>query len=457
VNFIEFRKRLIAVSFEDDLVKVVYVQNDGKGLAVRKALAIPDADFDDFLEHTKDKEFVVVANFHTMYQDLISLPPAKDKYLETLAGMEIKKRFTGAENFSFFWSVYATTAHEGKQTHETFVYAMSHEDLDPILERFHRHDKTVLALYPSILPLTSTLPTDAAPDETLFCVLDTGQQKTLFLVKNGKIRFVRATQSQVHGLEGPDIDNINMTANYFRQTLRANPSRIVFVGTRNYPYESVRGLIAPATVVSHPPGVTARPEVLVEHVLPISAALFYTGRPWGNLLPRAYRALGVERKVVSSCVVLFLLFSLLCVGSIAYRIPEVTRLHERIQALRTGIASEGRIVRDYGAGNSELQRFTPLVAYMNRAYSAHDIEKALVGFKFLPMEHIEVDSVVMNAKDGSLVIRLQGSVAARNYADMDQYYRGLVDAIRNSGLMDVLSQGLDPKTMVFVVEARWKT
>ncbi|MBA4416509.1 MAG: hypothetical protein C0392_01155 [Syntrophus sp. (in: bacteria)] len=450
-------KKYVAVSFENDLMKIAYVQQDDKNLVVQRTRTVPDAEFDDFLKNTRDKEFIVVHSFYTMYQDIFLLPPAKDEYLKELARIEIEKHFTGVSGFSFFYSFLGTAENEGVKAKEIFVYAVNYDDLNPIIERFNRFDKTIIALYPSIVPLAGILESGALPDETLFCILDLGIQKTLFLVKNGKIRFVRVTQSENPGISAPDIDNINMTANYFRQTLRINPSKIVFVGTTDYPYESVSGLIAPVTTFQQPKDIIALPQVIDEYLLPISSVFFHRNAHWGNLLPASYQALWVQKKVVSLSVALFILLSLISIGSIAWRIPESSHLKRNIEGLKKDISRNEVVFHEFQSSHRELQRVVPFIIHMNKVNSAADMQKTLAALKFLPVENIRVDSVHIQMKEEKIVIRLQGIVTAKSYTDMDTCFSKLIEAIKSARDMEITTQTLDAKIKSFVVEVKWKS
>lgn len=204
------RNSYSAVSFEGDSIKVAYLDEKGRSLFVRDVVTIGDSEFDAFLEATPAREFIVVKDFRVIYQDVLTLPPAETKYIRSLAEAEIRKHFTGVSDFSFFYSLLGTEEHEGKKVKEVFVYAVGSEDLSPLIDRFVRHDKIVLALYPSIVPLTAALRSYSVSQELLLCVLDLGLQKTLFLVKDGQIRFVRVTQSHQKGISELDVNSISL-------------------------------------------------------------------------------------------------------------------------------------------------------------------------------------------------------------------------------------------------------
>ena len=77
-------KRKIAISFENDVVKIVYAQAARTGTLVEKTLTLDNDEFDRFLATMREDEFIVVQNFETVYQDIVSLPPAREKCLRSL-------------------------------------------------------------------------------------------------------------------------------------------------------------------------------------------------------------------------------------------------------------------------------------------------------------------------------------------------------------------------------------
>ncbi|MBI3592968.1 MAG: hypothetical protein HY099_05755, partial [Nitrospirae bacterium] len=83
----------IAVSFEDELIRVVYASTDREKIVIKKTLVLKDGEFDNFLEKEKTRRFTVVCDFKTAYQDILLLPPVKEKYLKRIVETEIRKRY----------------------------------------------------------------------------------------------------------------------------------------------------------------------------------------------------------------------------------------------------------------------------------------------------------------------------------------------------------------------------
>jgi hypothetical protein len=450
------RKSLVAVSFEEDLVKVARVLCEDGSFFVQETLALWDSELDDYLQTTKDRDFIVVCTFPTFYQNVLSLPPAQDKYLRVLSEMEVKKDFVEVKEFSFFHDVLEETQHEGKRVKETFVFAVDYEEVHNIIERFGRFNKTIVGFYSSVLTLSALLPpTDEMGDEAVLCVLNTGRNKTLFLLKGGKPRFVRTTQSDEPGINDPDIDNINMTINYSRQTLRLSPARAILIGTGEG-REPVPGLVVPSAYLEYPPSIIGATESMADYIVPLSAVLLHKNGPRGSLLPPAYQTMKTQRSVLLWSTVLLVVLSLIAAGDIGLTVSEIPGLRNKIDRTRQEIVEKQAVWKEYEGEKAELQSLMPLITYMNKAHSSPDVQKALMALNFLPMQNVRVDSIQIDRQDNGLAIRLQGIVLASNFTDMDRYYRRLIELMKGAQGFVITTHGINVKDMVFSVEAKWK-
>jgi hypothetical protein len=450
------QKKCVVASFEGNVVKVAYVSQAGGKAAIDKAYSFQDGEFDGFLEVSRDREFVVVCTFPTFYQGILSLPPAKEKYFPTLVEMAVRKNFVGAQEFMFFYDVIEEAQQEGRKTKETFAFSVEYEQVSIIIDRFNRYGKTVVALYPSVLTLAA-LSQRLLPlrDETLLGVLDTGTGKTLFLLKDGRLRFVRFVQSEEPGIHAGDVDNINMTVSYFRQTLRLSPSRILFLTTGESAEETAK-LVAPHVRLNEIPGVDAPAQTISQYVVPLSAALYSPELKRGNLLTPAYKTLPIQKTALTAATVLLLLMTLGGFGSIALSLRDASVVKGRINALQREITEKEPLFKAYETASGDLQRTAPLVAYMNKTSSSPDVKKALAALSFLPMDHVTTESIQLEAKEDGLAIAVRGSIRANTFADMDTRYRGLITRLNAIRGIHVGTDQIDPKDMTFTIEAKWK-
>ncbi len=69
----------VAVSFEDNLVKVVYASSDKGRTVVQKTTSFKDEEFDSFLKTTRLPDLTVVCNFKRFYSDILYCSPCKTR------------------------------------------------------------------------------------------------------------------------------------------------------------------------------------------------------------------------------------------------------------------------------------------------------------------------------------------------------------------------------------------
>ena len=120
--------RQIAVSFENETVKIVYASFKGRNLLIGKTLTLTNDEFEDFLKKEKSRDFIVVCDFKIFYQDIMLLPPVNEKYFKNIVEAEAKKRFSELKDFTFFHSILGERMHEGRRVKETFFFAVANDE-----------------------------------------------------------------------------------------------------------------------------------------------------------------------------------------------------------------------------------------------------------------------------------------------------------------------------------------
>ncbi|MCX5802921.1 MAG: hypothetical protein NTU69_05220 [Proteobacteria bacterium] len=308
----------IAVSFEDGLVKVAYGTLTHGDLVVTRTLTLKDEEFDDFLTREKTPDFIVVNNFKTFYQDVLLLPPAGEKYLKTLVESGIRKNAPELKNFTFFYAVLRERLYEGKMVKETFVFAVDNSELNLLIERFTRYGKNVSRLYSDVFALSQLIQSSGeSDDKTVLCILDSSSTKSLFLIREGKLFFIRVVQS--------------------RQTLRENPSKALLISPFEKDHKAVEGLTVPLAFIEYPPNIVAAEEVKQDFVLPISALLVAKKFHRESLLPKTYRGFLVQKTILLLCIGVFLLSSVLGLGYMMLRFYEVYSIKKNIAPLKDAL------------------------------------------------------------------------------------------------------------------------
>ncbi len=460
----------IAVSFEDEVVKIVYASLSHGSLTVRKTLLLKDEEFDDFLARERHREFIVVADFKLAYYDILCLPPAKDKYIRRLVESEIRKRNPELKDFSFSYSVLGETLRESRKALEVFFYAVNNADLYQIIRRFDKYGKTVKSLFPvaaALSRLINALPISG--DEPQLCIAETGLNKTLFLVKGGKLHFIRTANALESGIHDFDVHDINMTLNYCRQTLRIAPSSVLLLGSVCLGYDAAMGFAVPSASMLLPDGlpgqcvyipenILARREDVMPFAAPIAALLPYSTADAFNILPGQYEFMKLQKKGLAFCTVCFILLSLIGLWYLRTKTSEISRLKGEAGLIRTEISMMESSRRNYDMHNAELMKYMPMINFLNSVNSAPDAQKALLSLSSLKEprnQAVDIKTLTVAVDSGALKLTLKGNIEAEKYADIDKHYLTLVDELRRLKGMTVVSDTLDMKNKSFQIEARY--
>ena len=448
----------IAVSFENESVKVVYVSINRGNIVVKKALTLTDEEFDRFLQTEKDNNFTVVSDFQNFYQDIITLPPAKEKYLRSLVKLEIKKKSPELKDFSFYYTVLRDIQREGKQLKEVFVLAVSNEDLNSVVDRFDKHNKSVRYLYPNVLTLSNFVAlTNGEPDQPVLNVVDLGITKTIFLMKNHKLHFVRVAQSDGKGINDIDVENINMTIAYCRQTLRLNPTNVALIGSPGDRQKTNLNLVAAVESIQYPTNIVAFEETIAEYIVPISAFLHDKELRKNNLLPEYCKSLLFQKMVLKYGIVSFLLFSLVGAGYTGMKVVGISSLKDNITTLRREINEKQPIVSEYETQSKELQQLMPTVNFINTLNASPDVQKVLIALQCLSMKNVKTQSISINNDKDLLQIQVNGSISSNNFAELQSTYKDLLGEIKKVNNLEISTQKLELKSKSFSLDLRWKT
>lgn len=435
-------KQQVAVSFEDNVVKVVYSSSRKGRTIVQKTMIFKEEDFDSFLKTTKLPDLTVICHFKKFYSDLMTAPPTKPAYLKKIVEAEIRKRFPDLKDFSFFFSMLTGKAAGEKGTREVFFFAVDNSELTEIIERFNKFDKSVRYIYPDIL-IFSRLITSSGEfnSKTVLPMFTSGTDRTLFLVREGQICFIRVTPSSVHNLTDVDVDNMNMTVSYCRQKLRVNPESIILMNAKNN--EGPFNTIIPTVPVTYPKGVLAPEETLQNFIAPISAIIFQQNLKNENLLPLKYKTLYNYRSIASYASILFLMLSLLGLVHICINLSQISIVNEKINLLRKELTGIDAITAAYDKDTEKMQQIVPLINFVNDAHATPDIRRALASLTFLPMENVHIKVIQITNRRDALLIQVTGFVHAKKYGDMHRIFVSLLNNFQNISGMAIVSKNIE--------------
>jgi len=442
----------IAVSFEDERVKVVYGSLRKGTVTVQKTVTFKEEELDHWLAVEKARHFIVVCQFNAFFSDTVLLPPAKDKYLAKMVEAEIRKKFPECKDFSYFFTVLGTKEAGLRPVKEVFFYAVDNGILRNIVERFDRFNKKVTLLCPDVLALSHMVQaTDQATGKTTLCMTTTEGGRTLFLLKGGELRFIRAVQSLGSDIHEMDVDNINMTISFCRQSLRVDPHQLVLVNAPEGTCQLPSSTIIPSVPLTYPSTICCAGGNLCEYISPTSALLAAPKLMVNNLLPRNIRTAYRQRSLLAAGTAMFVLGILLGIGYLALNLGELSFAREKLQSVRRETPGIDALLADYRNRSASLQQLTSYVTAVNEIQAAPGIQQALAELKFFPMEGVTIKSVQIKSDKDSLQLHVTGSVAARTFADMRGSYQKLLNNIKKIPTMSMLSEDLNLRDGTFTL------
>jgi hypothetical protein len=290
-------------------------------------------------------------------------------------------------------------------------------------------------------------------------VAESESGKILLLMKEGKLYFMRDAQSFESGIHDIDVQSINMTVNYCRQTLRLTPSQVILIGTACSKYEPTMDLLLPVLCMEPPSDIIASRETITDFIIPISAMLNIEGMKDGNLLPESYRRLQRQKTILAYYTTFFLLLSIIGLGYIKIKHAEIAEIKKEIGLLRSEIRGMESIRIGYENKKKELDKVMPLINFMNAMNSSANLQKVLVSLssiKELREKDINIVSIDINPEGTVVRIKLKGNVTAADFTAMQQAYQNLVKAMKKAEGIEIVSDKIDIKDKSFQIELKIK-
>lgn len=439
----------IVISIEGQSAKIVYGAFKGGAVTVKDALVIPVEKLDDFLERERASEFTVVNHFSEPFQDVITVPMVKKRLLRKIIEIEVRKR-AGFADFSFIYSVIGTkSTDQGKRT-DVFVFAVKNDEMRAVVERFASKGKTLKALYPDVFILARAV---AVRDEDILCVSASGDKKVFTLVKDGMMQFTREVLSNSPELNSFDIQNLDMTVNYCRQSLRVMPSLVVFTGRLGH--SELTAAVRGAHAACFRPAVASimAKEALGDFTMPILA--LEPARAF-DISPAAYRR--DKLKTISlkySSIAFAAMAAFLMIMSYA-ALRDAGASKQALQASLAGLPDIDAVAQAHEARRAEFESYLPFINILNRDSGAPDPAALMAALSGLHAEKISLNLINITPAEGALRLRLEGSVRASSYAAAQSYFEkfaGSFDRIKGAR---VAEQRLIIKDRSFLMEVDWR-
>lgn len=427
----------VVVSFEDNVIRVIYGSLRGKTVAVKDSLELKEAEFDDFLRREKTKEFIIVSNFKNYYQDTILIPLTKDKFTGKLIDADIRKKIPFTD-CSYVYTVLGEKLIENRRMKEVFVFAVNKEDVDSLVNRFVAKGKVVRAVYHDLFSIASQVKSDELP---VLCVTESGLNKNIFMVKNGRVLFIRTVQSLESGLTDFDVQNINMTVNYCRQNMKLDPYSVLLEGNLRVNYNATAPAMAPLACFVHGDYQTKQ---------------FFADKSYIDLLPLQFKRLAQATSFLRYSTFCMLLLAVLGAFYGVYLATNIVALKNNIVSRRSSPTDINALLSAYDAGKIAMTAYEPFIKSAAASLAAPEIYRFLAEVSALKTSDIKLESLSVNNAGNVLKITMKGAVKTDDYAGMQRTYQDFTGRITDLKGAAVTIQSLDLNTKNFNIELEWK-
>jgi hypothetical protein len=398
--------KAVSISIEGEMVKAVAASVTGRKTRVTNTLVFPIDQLDDFLTQEPVRDFIVSVDFHNIYQDVVYLPPVSRRLAKKLLRAELKKKNPALEGH--LSTVFFRTGQKnvnGSNLDEYFVFFVDNAEIDGLVERFLVRGKRLKALYPNMLAVLKILPTRQKP---YICHYETGDKKNLFLISNGKVLFTRSAPSIGAGVLDYDLQNINMTVNYCRQTLRIEPEQVLFVGEADKTSASAAKPAIPLVFLNKPEQIAVESEVFSDFLIPISAL---GAGETQSLFTDEYRAFYAASTVVQKFSGYFAVLALLLVATLVMNFAIYRTLHEGLGKSRLQESQLQQTLAENGRAKQALLDEKPRLEYLNRQYAAPSAAQLLYRLARLQVQEMEVQKLEISAQGGdTLKLHMTGQM-----------------------------------------------
>jgi len=439
----------IVISLEGNTARVVYGSARGGAAVVKDALVMPIEKLDEFLIGERATDFTVVNHFSDPFQDVLTVPAVKKRLLRKIVEMEVRKR-SGLTDFSFVHTVTGTRKTDQGMKTDVFVFAVNNAETGAIIERFSSKGKTVRALYPDAFVLARAM---AVPNEDVLCVSASGNKKVFTLVKDGALQFTREVLSSTSELNALDIQNLDMTVNYCRQSLRVMPSIVMFAGRLGSDElaASVRGSRS-ACFRPRVASIMAR-EALADFTVPVLAL---DPEDSFDISPAGYTTGKLKARALKYSSVAFAAAAAFLIVMSYSALREAGAAKQGLKASLAALSDIDAVVSAHEAAKSEFERYIPFVNALNTAATAPDPAALLSSLSGLDTEKITLSLINMTPVEGGLRVRVEGSLRASSFASAQSLFEKFSASFAKLERAQIIEERLMIKEKSFLMEVDFK-
>lgn len=421
----------ISLYIQQDSVQVVHATNRQRQIAVTKTETFPLEDLAVFLRQSRLREFTVTMDFATSNEETIHIPPVKKSMVRPLLHSKLKKARSSKEDYTFSFYRTGQKTVEGKPLDEYFVLSVETAEVDELAGRFLSRKKEFTHLYADIAAVLKMLPMTETPYIFLY---EAGGRKHFLLIRSGKILFTRSMQALNEGLTDYDIQNVNMTVNYCRQTPRLDPEKAICVGDPSLLAGTSVEPSVPIEFLEIPANIRVDRPVFDEYLVPISALGnmpapdFFS--PQYAYLHRLLRFMRTSRRVFAAAAAVFvLLFALYA--------RQAVGMKKELVALRSDTGNLQSLLAEFNDARKHHEKVESLVRFMKEKTGKSTSARFLRRLADVDASRVDIRTFELQRQDDSLEFRMEGTARAKSlFQDQRELDRAVAVLEKTAGIRD---------------------
>ncbi len=441
--------KTIAVSFEENSIKIVHASLKGNNLTIEKTEAVDYMEFDSYLQNEKATEFVVTYDFKEAFHGVIEVPAVKSKYLAKIVESEIRKA-TSLKDVSIVFTPLNEKISDNRKILEVFYFAINNEVLHDVVDKFYEFGKVVKAVYPTVFSAASLIGIQSPGDINLG-VLGSERERLAFLSRNGTVYFIRNYESIEPEFSDYDIQNINMTISYCEQNFRMEPSSVMVLGNLSDTSSLSTVTSQPLVCLSRADFIRCDRETFNEYILPVAS--FYAPRS-SNILNRDFQNIYMLNNYLAYAARVFVLLTVICAGLIAYELKGVVDGKKLIESMKNNNQDIERIFSEYSEREEMKDQYMPVVEFLNKP--APSIRNLLISLSSADIRDIRFNLIKVTAKkNNQFSVLITGKGVLDKYSLMQASFKNLIDVLKNIKGVKIKSKIMELDKKKFIIEMEY--
>ena len=443
--------KTVAVSFEENSVKIVHASLKGNSLSVDSTAVISEIEFDNYLQKEKATDFIVTYEFKESYHDLLTVPNLKSAYLKKIVESEIKKTVR-AKEISFVYNPLGEQVVDNKKVLEVFYFAVHTEEIKEIADRFYRKGKVIKAIYPSVYSAAIFIASEASGEANLG-IIGAGKARIAFFTKADSVHFIRNYESLEPELSDFDIQNINMTISYCLQTIRVSAAAVFLMGSLSQSGTISALPTAPIASLCKPERIQCQSKEFNDFMLPMAS--YYVSRP-ANILSQDYKNLNMVKTYMAYASKIFLALTVLFLVLLVYEFQNMAGYKEEMSRFRKDVEITERVYDSYLEKEDQMRQYGPVVDLLNRP--APEIRSLMVILGEESNRSMKFGSLEINSKDRqSYAVTINGDSLVGTFSSMQAELKNLTDSLRARENIDIKDSYLDMTSGTFKIDMLYKS